>query len=788
MLALGRLSADMLGIGTSIGGAACTPGTGLTVVVAPGGIYSPQNVDNTAYGSLPADTTHQTIKQGSLVNAAVLSCPAPTTSGKSINYLIEGQFQEIDTNPVVVPYYNSANPLQPFQGPGNVGSSQNTLRQNVFAVQVKAGTAATTGTQTTPSVDSGWTGMYIVTVDFGETFLTTADIVVFTPSPFIGVTALNALSQALAATIYLPLYGQTPAESNASVTPTFTNYRPGDFRRYGGDGTGVADSTAAINTAVSIVQQCYVDSGLNFLTTGNHSPVAGCSIVGPGKVTLSGGTNYIFNVSNSNVLINRVSMNAAAASGANKGAVQITGASSGVEISDCPITSGRILENGTSTTNLKILRNTITGACVGSSVSGGAITIGSTAAVSNFEVAQNTVFSTDGTGIIAYNGCIDGIISRNRCNLNFGAGIIVTGGSLEITISANVCKFNGQGNSSGAVGIGHYQAGGNWAQRNTMTGNVCAFNNADGFDLVSSGSTAERTWLSCTGNVSENNGTNVSGYGGGGTGFNIQYNSSSTFTGNIALGNSSSGYRVFGGANVSFAANQSIANGSLNPGAYHGFDLQSATNCTFSANIANNLGGVAGQGYGIHEDGGCNGNVFSANNCTNNVTGTVLVQGPTSILRDDVGGYIDQVFTLGISNISGTLNHTIYAQSGQALIGNYSSRINNATASATPTPTGADSSTAMVGGAKIGSAGMNDFWFDTAAQTVVQADVMTSIVYNDTGNTVTCRPQIASININGVTQNRLMFQFYNGGTPFALNATNIPTGKSLEIQFKGRLN
>ena len=785
---MGRLATDMLGIGTSMGGAACTPGTGLTVVVAPGGIYSYQNVDNNAYGSLGTDTAHQTIKQGSLFNPATLSCPAPTTSGQSINYLVEGQYQELDTNAAVVPYYNSANPLQPFQGPGNNGLSQNTLRQGVFAVQVKAGVSATTGSQVTPTPDSGWTGMYVVTVDFGETSLTTADIAVYSPSPFIGVTALNALSQALASTIYLPLYGQTKAEQNASVTPANTLYAPGDFRRYGGDGTGVADSTAAINTAVSIVQQCFAAPGLTFITTGNHSPVAGCSVVGPGKVTLSGGVNYIFNVSNSNVLISRMAMNAAAATLANKGAVQITGSPTNIEISDCLFTSGRILENGTGTTNLRILRNTSTGNCIGSSVSGGAITVGSTAAVTNFEVSGNTVYSTDGTGIIVYNGCIDGVISRNRSNLNYGAGIIVTGGSLELTISDNVCKFNGAGNSSGAVGIGHYQAGGSWAQRNTMTGNICAYNNADGFDLVSSGSTAERTWLSCTGNISEGNGTNVSGYASGGTGFNIQYNSSSTFTGNIALGNSTSGYRVFGGANLSFAANQSIANGSLSAGTYHGFDLQSATNCTFSANIANNLGGGANQGYGIHEDGGCNGNVFSANNCTNNLTGTVLVQGPTSILRDDVGGYLDQVFTLGISNISGTINHTIYAQSGQALIGNYSSRINNATASATPTPTGADSSTAMVGGAKIGSAGTNDFWFDTAAQTVVMADVMTSIVYNDTGTVVTCRPQIASININGVTQNRLMFQFYNGGSPFALNSTNIPTGKSVEIQFKGRLN
>lgn len=253
MLAMGRLAMDMLGVGTSIGGAACTPGTGLNVVVAPGGIYSYQNVDNNAYGSLGIDTAHQTIKQGSLFNAATLSCPAPSTPGQSINYLIEGQFQENDTNAVVVPYYNSANPTQPFQGPRNNGLSQNTLRQGLFVVQTKAGTPATTGSQVTPTVDAGWVVMYVVTVDFGETSLTTADIVVASGAPFIGVTALNALSRALADTLYLPLPAQTAAELAASVTPTNYIYPEMHPRRYGALGNTTTDDTAALNSWVAVV-------------------------------------------------------------------------------------------------------------------------------------------------------------------------------------------------------------------------------------------------------------------------------------------------------------------------------------------------------------------------------------------------------------------------------------------------------------------------------------------------------------------------------------------------------
>lgn len=248
MLAMGRLAQDMLGVGTSIGGAACAPGTGLTVVVGPGGIYSSQNVDNTSYGSLAADTAHQTVKQGSLFNPFTLACPAPVGVGQSINYLIEGQYQEADNNPAVVPYYNSANPLQPFHGPGNNGLPQNTLRQGLFVVQAKAGVAATTGSQVAPTVDAGWVVMYVVTVDHGESSLVSGDIVVATGAPFIGVTALNALSKALADTLYSPLIVPTAAEIATSVTVANQGIALGDLRRFGvvPNSTGAAATNSAI--------------------------------------------------------------------------------------------------------------------------------------------------------------------------------------------------------------------------------------------------------------------------------------------------------------------------------------------------------------------------------------------------------------------------------------------------------------------------------------------------------------------------------------------------------------
>jgi hypothetical protein len=150
----------------------------------------------------------------------------------------------------------------------------------------------------------------------------------------------------------------------------------------------------------------------------------------------------------------------------------------------------------------------------------------------------------------------------------------------------------------------------------------------------------------------------------------------------------------------------------------------------------------------------------------------------------------DQAFTWAIYNNAGTLQHSIYQQSGAAALGNFQSRINSASAAATNTPTGPDSSTPMAAGGKIGNPTTNDFWFDTNAQVPANFCPTAVVIYNDTGTQITVRPQVASITINGATRFRLLFQFVVAGTgaPFALNTTNIPPGKTIQVQFYGKLS
>lgn len=187
MVAIATLAKDLLGTATVVGGLQCTA-TGpasMSVAISPGSIYSLQNLDSTAYSSLGADTTHQIMKQGILLDAVALACPAPTTAGFSIVYLIQATFQEVDANAVVLPYYNAANPAVAFSGPANSGTAQSTDRLGKVLLAAKPGMPAATGTQSAPPPDAGYVGLWYVTVANGQTSITSTSIAQATAAPFI---------------------------------------------------------------------------------------------------------------------------------------------------------------------------------------------------------------------------------------------------------------------------------------------------------------------------------------------------------------------------------------------------------------------------------------------------------------------------------------------------------------------------------------------------------------------------------------------------------------------------
>ncbi|HDR2587261.1 TPA: hypothetical protein QCI16_004309, partial [Enterobacter ludwigii] len=247
MVGLAKLAEAIMGTSTFLHGLACRPTSpaSMAVTVGAGEIYSLQNVDDTAYSSLPADTTHSILKQGLLVDAITLPLQAPSTNGLSQNYLIQIAYEESDTESTVLPYYNASNPTQAWHGPNNSGTAQGTVRSGKCIVKAKAGIAATTGTQTTPGPDSGYIGAFVVTVTAGQTELTSANIIMVPSAPFLPAGGLVAGIQSSQMT-YARDYGTVNAYA-ADFTPPVTSVTDGMRLTFLASGANTGASTFSPN-------------------------------------------------------------------------------------------------------------------------------------------------------------------------------------------------------------------------------------------------------------------------------------------------------------------------------------------------------------------------------------------------------------------------------------------------------------------------------------------------------------------------------------------------------------
>lgn len=164
----------------------CNPASppSLNVTVNGGSIYEMEEIDATAYGVLGVDTD-TVLKQGILQDPITLNITPPPTSGYSQYYIVQAIYNDVDGGPIVLPYYNAANPSIPLGGPGNSGQQQYTVRQGQCVVALKAGVAAPTGTQAIPSADAGYTALWSILVANGQTQITSANIAAIANAPFI---------------------------------------------------------------------------------------------------------------------------------------------------------------------------------------------------------------------------------------------------------------------------------------------------------------------------------------------------------------------------------------------------------------------------------------------------------------------------------------------------------------------------------------------------------------------------------------------------------------------------
>ena len=179
MVALGALIGATLGTATVLDGLVVVPSVpaSLSVVVGAGSLSALAVLDQAAYGALAASNTTPLMKMGINLAPVPFALTAPATAGQSVLYLIQATFGEGDDAAVVLPYFNAANPAVPYLGPSNTGAAQPTRRRQFAQLQLKAGAAASTGTQLAPPVDAGWIGLATILVSAGQTSVVAGDIV-----------------------------------------------------------------------------------------------------------------------------------------------------------------------------------------------------------------------------------------------------------------------------------------------------------------------------------------------------------------------------------------------------------------------------------------------------------------------------------------------------------------------------------------------------------------------------------------------------------------------------------
>lgn len=578
-------------------------------------------------------------------------------------------------------------------------------------------------------------------------------------------------------------------EISAGVTPSNFNYEVGDLRRYGGDPTGVADSSTALQRAANVGLIIVPPASSFRIVTGatRNGPIV---VRGSGRsskilcdttwLTVNNGSySTVDNLVTENItapwIITRDPTNWAFNP---LGTLQQSNTVLGYQptISDSDIWSsltsaqqnqdvGPVLAFIGNMTEIHISRiygrfaliylNGVTNSSVrncdfrgGKGVFGGIVFNNSGVQVGDGNVAQDNR---------VYYASVNGI-----CFLN----------NTHFTASGNMCYRCGE---SGIKTFADSEA----CFYGEISSNQVYDNFFDGIDANSTVAAVDTklTYHNIVGNrCQRNGGTGMNGDG--------QFN-------NYASNHLYQNYRqgIWGNFSRSHVhGNFFVDNNIARNTAVHDLSVTGSTGlCKISGNHV--YAGAGQNNFGIHAAG----THFIGENYGDASTFFFGNQGSIkSVLQNYADAFTglltDQSFMLDLFNNAGTLQHAIKGFFGSSNLGNYNSRINAASPNFTNTPTGTDSSTAFGAGVKIGSANPYVLYFDTAAQVDANFNGLAVVATNSTGTTLMAMAQYASININGVTRNRLVIAITTtAGAAFNLNTTNITAGNGIRLMFYGKI-
>lgn len=302
--ALGYLANDVAGSTlTVLGGFAAGPTSpaSLTINLAAGRILQNAPLDSSAFSVLPSDST-LVQQQGVAAAQSVTLSTAALASGQSQWALIQAQFSQADqvrtgdpTNGVLQ-YWNSNDPSQPYQGPGNDGLAGPTVRRGLVTLQVVLGTPATTGSEVPPNPSSGWVPLYLVDLAFGQTAITSGQIL--TAGPSVGTNVPNNYPNApflagLLNSHHGGTAGQAPQIKLNELAPVSSANTGGGIStqyNYAGNPNGFVAGNAAVS-GVSAADTC-IDTADNILyfcsVTGNAASAVWNPTSGQGTVFAGG--------------------------------------------------------------------------------------------------------------------------------------------------------------------------------------------------------------------------------------------------------------------------------------------------------------------------------------------------------------------------------------------------------------------------------------------------------------------------------------------------------------------
>jgi hypothetical protein len=589
-----------------------------------------------------------------------------------------------------------------------------------------------------------------------------------------------------------PPYPQSPAERAASVLPTNQAYPCGDLRRYGGDPTGATDSSAAWQAAINC-GYAVIPQGCSFKILSGAKKTGQVTIVGFGRssrllcdgtlLTVSNGTaSCVDNLWLENItppwIITR---NPADWSATILGSLRRSNTELGYQPT---VNDGDIWHSLTPEQQNQQIGPALTFAGAATDITVSRI-YGRFVRIDVMDAQYSTIRDCE---IRGGKGVWGGITFDNAANgVQRGIGNVAIGNTVRYAsfsginfqnnegplAHGNVVEYCGESGIKAAAG-----ANSTVCIRANVTANRCDHNYYDGIDLVTKFPTDDSTpaYHQAVGNYCYNN---------GGDGINLdgKYNQC---VGNFFLHNGRFGIWCTGSFTSikdNFCIDNNQARNSSYPEILGGKVHNSITGNFICSGPGANSAAIHAQNTHYIANNHAIGSDFNFGATAASTTAFLA-----NNIDSTTGLQVEQSFVWSITNNGGTLQHTTCAQSGSLALGNFQSRILNAAANPTTTPSGADRTTAMAAGWKIGGASLNNVWADTNDQlSASNALLMAAIAYNDTGTELTVRPQIVRAEINRVTRFRLTFQFYSGATAFALDTRNIPPGRTLQVQFYGKL-